>query len=106
MHFHVVAVFAVFVIDNMLLKQILGFMLGFIGFGGTEFFRRELTRMMEMMPGGSSNQVREQAESVNNAPTRFIARAMRGTWSFFCNFVFQRQSQQHHFLHVFFSFFL
>ncbi|CAN0081634.1 unnamed protein product [Ectocarpus sp. 6 AP-2014] len=34
-------------------STILGFMLGFIGFGGTELFRRELTRMMEMMPAGS-----------------------------------------------------
>ncbi|CAM9782509.1 unnamed protein product, partial [Ectocarpus fasciculatus] len=35
-------------------STILGFMLGFIGFGGTELFRRELTRMMEMMPGGGT----------------------------------------------------
>ena len=35
-------------------------MLGFIGFGGTEFFRRELTRMMDMMPSGSSNPVRDR----------------------------------------------
>lgn len=44
-------------------NQILGFMLGFIGFGGTELFRRELTRMMDIMPGVSSNPVRgEQRE--------------------------------------------
>lgn len=30
--------------------QILGFMLGFIGFGGTEFFRRQIGIMMEEDP--------------------------------------------------------
>ncbi len=39
----------------------LEFMLGFIGFGGTELFRRELMRMMEMMPNVNSNPVRAAA---------------------------------------------
>ena len=42
-------------------------MLGFIGFGGTEFFRRELTRMMEMMPSGSSNPVRGERDRERDA---------------------------------------
>lgn len=38
-------------------SQLLGFMLGFIGFGGTEFFRREMERMMEMLDSTSSTPV-------------------------------------------------
>ncbi|CAM9373029.1 unnamed protein product, partial [Laminaria digitata] len=34
-------------------STILGFVLGFIGFGGTEFFKRELMRMMENSPSNS-----------------------------------------------------
>jgi len=42
-------------------------MLGFIGFGGTEFFRRELTRMMEMMPNGNNNSVRGKRSGSSRA---------------------------------------
>lgn len=60
----------VFVIDKsnrIEPNQLLGFMLGFIGFGGTELFRRELTRMMEMMPGGSANPVRQGDRQTDRA---------------------------------------